>query len=146
MNLAPQLNSCTTAKLGTGTEWEKRRSALQNTFVPPRCWPGLGLFSASQGSEHPRGLAHPASHNWWRLWNIWAVENALGIRMLRLPASQPAPGPALTADSQLCCLDRRRALRLGTPVPALVLYAEQRQSSAGTRRMPRHVQKAPLQS
>lgn len=103
-NLAPQLSSRTTAELGTGTEWEERRSELQNTFVPSRCWAGLGLFSASQGSEHPPGLAHPASHSSCQLGNIWAVENTSGIRMFQLPRSQPAPSCLDSIDSLLRCL------------------------------------------
>lgn len=103
-NLAPQLSSRATAELGTGTEWEKRRSELQNTFVPPRCRASLGLFSASQGSEHPPGLAHPVSHSSCQLGNIWAVENTSGVRMFQLPRSQPALSCLDSSDSQLCCL------------------------------------------
>lgn len=100
-SLAPQLSSCATAELGTATEWEARWSELQNTFVPPWCQAGLGLFSASQGSEHPPGLAHPLSHSSCQLGNIWAVENTSGVGMFRLPCSQSAPS---CHDSQLCCL------------------------------------------
>lgn len=104
MNLAPQLSSCTTAELGTGTKWEKRRSELQNTFVSPQCRPGLGLFSTSRGSEHPPGLAHPESLSSCQLGNIWAVENTSGIRMFQLPRSQPAPSCLDSIDSRLRCL------------------------------------------
>ena len=103
-NLAPQLSSRAAAELGTGTEWEERRSELQNTFVPPRCQAGLGLFSASQGSEHPPGLAHPASHSLCQLGNIWTVENTSCIRMFQLPRSQPAPSRLDSIDSWLRCL------------------------------------------
>lgn len=104
INLAPQPSPCTTAELGTGTKWEKRRSELQNTFVFPQCRAGLGLFSTSQGPEHPPGLAHPVSLSSCQLGNIWAVENTSGIRMFQLPCSQPAPSCLDSIDSGLCCL------------------------------------------
>lgn len=104
-NLAPPLSSRATAELGTGTQWEKRGSELQNTFVPPQSWAGLGLFSASQGSEHPLGLAHAASPNSWQLGNIWPMENTSGRRMFQLPRSQPAPSCLESINSQLCCHD-----------------------------------------
>lgn len=84
---------------------------LQNTFVPPQCWAGLGLFSASQGSEHPPGLAHAASHSSCQLGNIWAMENASGVRMFQLPCSQPAPSCLDSTDSRLCCLGWGATLR-----------------------------------
>lgn len=110
-NLAPQLSSRTTAELGTGTESEKRQSELQNTFVPPRCRAGLGLFSTSQGSEHPPGLAHPVSHSSCQPGNIWTVENTSGIRMFQLPRSQPAPSSLDSIDSWLHCLGRGTTVR-----------------------------------
>lgn len=111
MNLTPQLSFCTAAEIGTEMEWEKRRSELQNTFVPLQCWAGLGLFSASQGSEHPPGLAHAASHSSCQLGNIWAMENTSGIRMFQLPCSQPAPSCLDSIDSRLCCLGWGATLR-----------------------------------
>lgn len=110
-NLAPQLCSRATAELGTGTEWEKRGSELQNTFVPPQCWAGLGLFSASQGSEHPPGLAHAASRSSCRLGNIWPMENTSGRRMFQLPHSQPAPSCLDSISSQLYCCDWSAIIR-----------------------------------
>lgn len=135
-NLAPQLSSRTAAELGTGTEWEKRRSELQNTFVPPRCWAGLGLFSTSQGSEHPRGLTHPASHSSCQLGNIWAVENTSSIRMFQLPPSQPAPSCLDSTDSRLRCLGR------DTTAPFPVLHVRQRLCCARTGCTDHHEQKA----
>lgn len=102
-NLAPPLSSRATAELGTGTRWEKKGSELQNTFVPPQSWAGLGLFSASQGSEHPPGLAHAASPSSWQLGNIWPMENTSGRRMFQLPHSQPAPSCLESINSRLCC-------------------------------------------
>jgi len=143
MNLAPQLSSRTTAELGTGTEWEKRRAELQNTFVPSQCRAGLGLFSASQGSEHPPGLAHPASHSSCQLGNIWAVENTSGRRMFHLPRSQPAPYCLDSIDSWLCCLGQ--GAQLGTPAPFVVLHVRQRLCHARRGCMDHHMRKAQSQ-
>lgn len=140
MNLAPQLSSCATAELGTGTEWEKRGSELGNTFVPPQCWAGLGLFSASQGSEHPPGVAYAAHVNWGTSgqWKIQQAEecSSCPVPSLPHPALTPStPGSVAVAVAQL----------LGTPAPSLILHTRQRLCWAGTGCMNHHMWKAQSQ-